>query len=432
MKLSRYFLVLLLTAASVAILLWKLPRLGLDLRGGTSFLLEVRAEDSTRPRGEVLEESQRIVERKINAYGLTEATVQPYGSDQDRLLVQIPGGGDLQRIRESLKRQGVVEWLAVAQGPFPDEQEASRQLVLGARVLPAQTGGWYVLRGPAAVRGADLQNARLVQDGLGNWVTAFTLSNQAGERFGQFTEANLGRRTAIVLDGRIISVAVIEERIRSEGQIRGAGSQQEAEDLAISLRAGAMPAAVRILHEATVEASLGADSLRQGLRAGLAGLGAVVATMVVYYRGAGVNAAVALLLNALFLLALLVLCDAVLTLPGIAGLVLTIGMAVDSNVLIFERIRESRRERPLEAAIDQGFRRAWSTIVDTHVTTIVSCAFLFAFGTAAVKGFAAVLVLGLLSNVFTSVYVSRLLFELAPRHACAIHLYHPAGPNRTG
>jgi preprotein translocase subunit SecD len=200
--------------------------------------------------------------------------------------------------------------------------------------------------------------------------------------------------------------------IRDSGQIRGARTREEAEDLAVNLRSGALPASIEVAQEGTVEASLGADSIRHGLQAGAVGLAAVVAAMLVYYRKAGVNAVLALVLNGALLVAVLSCFGAVLTLPGIAGAVLTIGMAVDSNVLIFERIREERRAgKTASAALAAGFSKAFATLVDTHVTTVVSCAFLFFFGTPAVKGFAATLVIGLVTNLFTSVFVSRVAFD---------------------
>jgi preprotein translocase subunit SecD len=243
-------------------------------------------------------------------------------------------------------------------------------------------------------------------------VTAFTLGNEAAERFQRYTKANIGTRSAIVLDNEIISVPVIESAIRDTGQIRGARSVAEANDLAISLRSGALPAAIAVLQERTVEASLGADSIHRGVMAALAGISAVVTVMVLYYRSSGINATIALFLNGLLLVAVLSCFGAVLTLPGIAGAVLTIGMAVDSNVLIFERIREELRAGKSAAmALDHGFSKAFATLIDTHVTTLISCVVLFSFGTPTVKGFASTLVIGLTTNLFTSVFASRFLFD---------------------
>ena len=290
-------------------------------------------------------------------------------------------------------------------------------LAYGSKLLgtrPAADGQkeWYLVSGRPVIRGTDLRDARVAPGNTGRPITLFTLSQGAAARFEQFTRANIGHRSAIVLDEEIISAPVIEDAIHDSGQISGARSIEEAEDLAVNLRSGALPAAIEVVQERIVEASLGEDSIRDGIRAGAVGLAAVLTFMLLYYRGAGANATLALVLNGLLLIAVLTCFDAVLTLPGIAGIVLTIGMAVDSNVLIFERIREEvRTGRPPSAALANGFSKAFATLVDTHVTTVVSCAFLFFFGTPAVKGFAATLVIGLMTNLFTSVFVSRVAFD---------------------
>jgi preprotein translocase subunit SecD len=247
---------------------------------------------------------------------------------------------------------------------------------------------------------------------MGKWETDFMLNKEGARRFGRFTEANIGNRLAIVLDNQIRSAPTIQARIEDSGRITGMGTQQDSSDLALVLRAGSLPAGVVYEEERTVGPSLGADSIREGLTAGLVGLTAVITAMLLYYHKAGVNAVLALIMNALILIAALGYFGAVLTLPGIAGVVLTIGMAVDSNVLIFERIREELRAgKGVIAAVDTGFSKAFLTIIDTHVTTIVSCAFLFMFGTGPVKGFAVTLVIGLFANVFTAVFVSRTMFD---------------------
>ncbi len=271
---------------------------------------------------------------------------------------------------------------------------------------------WYVVDGQPIIRGTDLRDARLSTDTTEHPVTTFTLSQDAPKRFEQYTQTHIGRLSAIMLDDEIISVPVIEDAIRDSGQIRGAHTREEAEELAVNLRSGALPAAIEIMQEMTVEASLGTDSVRHGLQAGAAALAAVIATMLLYYRWAGANATLALALNGVLLIAALAYFGAVLTLPGIAGVILTIGMAVDSNVLIFERIREELRAgKSAAAALAAGFSKAFATLVDTHVTTVVSCAFLFCFGTPTVRGFAATLVIGLTTNLFTSVFVSRVAFD---------------------
>jgi preprotein translocase subunit SecD len=414
------FIIAIVLASAFAILRAPL-RLGLDLRGGVSLILHVKVEDaSPEHKREVVGLTRQILERRINAFGLSEAPVQPYGSRGDELLVQFPGITDSSRIRNLLK-SAVLEWYSVEGGPFTSAGEAMAQhggivpsnLKLAATKPAADRGlSWYLLDSQPIIRGTDLRDARVATDTMDQPVTAFTLSQEAAARFEQYTEANIGRRSAIVLDQEILSVPVIESVIRDSGQIRGARNREEAEDLAVNLRSGALPAAVEVVQERTVEASLGADSIRHGLQAGAAGLAAVVAAMLLYYRWAGANATLALLLNGVLLIAALSCFGAVLTLPGIAGAVLTIGMAVDSNVLIFERIREELRAgKSAGGALAAGFSKAFATLVDTHVTTVVSCLFLFLFGTPAVKGFAITLVIGLTTNLFTSVFVSRVAFD---------------------
>jgi len=263
------------------------------------------------------------------------------------------------------------------------------------------------------VRGPDLRDARAQNGQLPNtWETGFVLSQDAAKRFSDFTGSHLQGRLAIVLDGKVLSAPTIQAQISDQGVITGASTQQDAADLALNLKAGSLPASVKYEQENTVGPSLGADSIRDGFVAGIAGVLAVIVAMLIYYKRSGINATLALILNALILIACLSAFDAVLTLPGIAGIILTIGMAVDSNVLIFERIREELRAgKAVIPAVDAGFGKAFLTIIDTHVTTVVSCAILFLFGSGPVKGFAVTLVIGLAANVFTAVFVSKVIFD---------------------
>jgi preprotein translocase subunit SecD len=408
--------------ASVFAIVRSPVRLGLDLRGGVSFILRVRVEDASADRQrEVLQQTRQILERRINAFGLSEAPVQPYGGRGNELLVQLPGISDPSRIKSLLQSRGILEWYSVEGGPYASPEDAMAQhggmLPLNSKLVatnPPADGrhSWFLVGSRPIISGTDLRDARAAVDTMGQPVTTFNLSGDAAERFERYTKANIGQRSAIVLDQEVLSVPVIEDVIRDSGEIRGARTREEAEDLAVNLRSGALPAAIEIVQQRTVEASLGADSIRQGWQAGVAGLAAVVAVMLLYYRWAGANATLALLMNGVLLIAALSCFGAVLTLPGIAGAVLTIGMAVDSNVLIFERIREELRAgKTAGAALATGFSKAFATLVDTHVTTVVSCIFLFFFGTPAVKGFATTLVIGLMTNLFTSVFVSRLAFD---------------------
>jgi preprotein translocase subunit SecD len=395
--------------------------------GPTAYRLSMEPAEVVRLRQEVVSQTLRVIEKKTNELGLTEATEQIVGAPEDaEILVEMPGVDDPARIKRLLGTAAVLEWLDVKDGPFPSCEAA---LESRGGVLPSNTqlvssekqaGGCYLLSRTPVIRGIDIRNAQPGQAPSGGWVTTFVLSQDAARRFESYTAANIGNRAAIVLDHKIISVAVIENRIRDTGQIMGQASLQDASELALNLRAGSLPASVEYVEDRMVGPSLGADSMRQGMRAGVAGLAAVVTVMCTYYKGAGINATVALALNALILLAALSYFGAVLTLPGIAGVILTIGMAVDSNVLIFERIREELRSgKNAVAAVDAGFGKALSSIIDTHVTTVVACGCLFLFGSGPVRGFAVTLVLGLAANVFTAVFVSKALFDWKLRSGAA-------------
>src|SRR5208282_2325910 len=280
---------------------------------------------------------------------------------------------------------------------------------LSAANVPPQL--WLLARTPVVLN-RDIRDARPQQSQDRGWETEFVLAQDAAKRFERFTGAHIHDRLAIVLDNVVLSAPVINAKISDNGVIEGMGSHDNAADLALNLKAGAMPASVEYLEERAVGASLGSDSIKEGMWAGIAGEIAVVFVMLVYYKKSGINATLALVLNALILIAALSYFGAVLTLPGIAGIILTIGMAVDSNVLIFERIREELRSgKTAVAAVDAGFSKALSSIIDTHVTTVVACGCLFLFGSGPVKGFAVTLVLGLVANVFTSVFVSKVLFD---------------------
>ena len=369
--------------------------------------------------------TMNTIERKINGLGLTEATVQQRGgsNSEGELLVQLPGVDDPARVKQLLKTAANLEIYEVKGGPYLSREEARQSqpngiIPLDSKLFRSSARGgasteYYIMARTPVVTGRDIRNATPQQNiQTRAWETQFVLGQDAARRFGAFTGANIGRPLAIVLDGSVIQVATIQARIDDTGVITNIGPFEEANDLALNLRAGSLPAGLEYLEQRSVGPSLGADSIRAGFAAGIAGVIAVVFVMLVYYKRAGINATVALILNAVILIAALAYFGAVLTLPGIAGIILTIGMAVDSNVLIFERIREELRNgKAVPASIDIGFSKAFLTIIDTHLTTIVSCAFLFLFGTGPVKGFAVTLSIGLVANVFTAIFVSRTMFD---------------------
>jgi len=362
---------------------------------------------------------------RVNALGVTEPQIAPYGLGANQILVELPGVSDMNQVKNMIKSTARLEIHAVVGGPFPNEQAALAS-VGGAlppdeEILPSEgelagsggNGNYYIIQRLAIVAGSDFRSASPgTNPNTGQRNVNFTLTNAAGDKFWEFTSANVGKNMAVVMGGTVREVAVIKEPIRDTGEIEGSFSPAEVDMLSKLLRSGSLPASLNYIQESTVGATLGADSIRDGITAAIVGMVLVWGFMLVYYRGSGVNADLALFLNLVILLAFMGFSGATLTLPGIAGVILTIGMGVDSNVLVFERIREEiRAGKSAVAAVDQGFHHAWTTIFDTHVTTMVSAAFLFIFGTGPVRGFATTLVFGLLANLFTSVYVSRVIFE---------------------
>jgi preprotein translocase subunit SecD len=372
-----------------------------------------------------VDQSIAVIGQRVNELGTSEPVVQPYNLGSYQILVELPGVDDLGRVKDVIQSTARLEFHAVTGGPYTSEQDALQQMggsvpfdsILAATAPGvSHTGGteYYQLKRAAEVGGTDVRSARVSQNQNTNEPEVdFYFTTAAGDRFADYTGANKGKYLAIVLDNKIFEVAVIKDQIRDQGNIGGGNmSNQQANDLAMLLNTGSLPASLHYLQESTVGPSLGADSIHQGVMASIIGMLAVMVFMLVYYRGAGINADIALFLNLVILLGFMGFTSSVLTLPGIAGVILTIGMGVDSNVLIFERIREELRAgKAPAAAVDQGFAHAWTTIIDTHVTTIVSAAILFVFGTGPVRGFAVTLSFGLFANLFTAVFVSRVIFE---------------------
>jgi preprotein translocase subunit SecD len=396
----------------------------LSALNSTDYSMRLKPSELIALKRDTVQRTIDTIDNRINELGVAESSVQQYGqSGADyEVLVQLPGVDDPAHVKELIGTAAVLEIDGVLEGPFPSRDAALAQhggvLPLNSKLVSSKPRGggpgdeWYLVGRPPVLMGSEMRNARPNQDEYRKWETDFTLSPEGGKRFGAFTEKHINDRLAVVLDNKIVSVATIQSRIEDSGRITNLGSQEEATDLSRYLRSGSLPASLKAMEENSVGPSLGADSIREGIQAAIAGLLAVVIVMLVYYKRSGINAVLALLLNTIILLAAISYFHAALTLPGIAGVILTIGMAVDSNVLIFERIREELRAgKSVVAAVDAGFGKAWWTIVDTHVTTIVSCAFLFLFGEGPVKGFAVTLTIGLLANMFTAVFVSRTIFE---------------------
>jgi preprotein translocase subunit SecD len=373
-----------------------------------------------------LDTSIETIRERIDKLGVTEPTVQPYGLGANQILVELPGISDVGRVEDVIQSAAKLSIHAVTGGPYESDQAAMQanggvipadsMLVRGSGSAGAPEMVWLLKR-VSEVEGTDFRDAQPSQDQNGRPNIRFTLTTEAGDRFYKYTEAHSSTSSspgsmAIVLDNKVREVASIQSAIRDSGEITGGFTQQQANDLSLMLRTGALPASISYLETRTVGPTLGASSIHQGVVAAIAGMLAVMIFMLIYYRGAGINADLALILNLLILLGFMGFTGSVLTLPGIAGVILTIGMGVDSNVLIFERIREELRAgKTAAAAVQQGFQHAWVTILDTHVTTIVSAMILFLFGSGPVRGFAVTLAFGLFANLFTAVLVSRVIFD---------------------
>jgi preprotein translocase subunit SecD len=397
----------------------------------SGYTLTLRPSYTAQLQETTMTQSLETIERRINALGLTEPTIQRRGRNENEILVQLPGEGDPSRAIGVIQAGGQLELRLVEDPrPYTSQTEALGAhggiLPPGTELLPEDPRGraaataspsgevWYLVSRAPVVTGRDLKSASESRNTSNptQWQVQFTLSAEAARRFGPFTDSNKGKQLAIVLEHKVYSAPVINGRIDDNGVIEGNFGQESAHDLAIVLRAGALPASIKYLEQRTVGPSLGADSIRHGVQASVLSLMVVMLFMLVYYKLSGANAVVALLLNLVILLAALAFFGAVLTLPGIAGVILTIGMGVDSNVLVFERIREELRNgKSAASAVAAGFDKAFLTIIDTHVTTVVSAFFLFLFGTGPIRGFAISLTIGLIANVFTAIYVSKTIFQ---------------------
>jgi len=407
----------------------RLPDYDLTSGAENSWTLQLKPAAVKDMREKAVQQAIETIRNRIDALGVSEPVIQEHGLGDYQILVQLPGVDDPARVKEIMQSTAMLEIRQAIGGPYGSEQEAMQanggvlpdNAVLlkgsniGSRTPDGQNPGdqWWLISRSSAVSGSDLRGAEPHQNDQNNTTEVlFTLTGEGGRRFAAFTGSHINDKLAVVLDNKVMEVATIQDTIHDQGRITGGFTQQSARDLALTLRSGALPAGIKYLEERTVGPSLGADSIRAGVRAAIVGMVAVMVFMLFYYRAAGINADLGLFLNLVILLGFLGFSSATLTLPGIAGVILTIGMGVDSNVLIFERIREELRHgKTPPSAVDQGFAHAWVTIIDTHVTTIVSAVILFLFGTGPVRGFAVTLSFGLLANLFTSVFVSRVIFD---------------------
>ncbi len=400
-----------------------------DITGGpdNSYNLAMKPTNLVDLKNKAVAQAIDTIRNRVDSLGVSEPTIQEHGLGDYQILMQLPGVDDPERVKALVQNTAFLEIKQMTDGPYPNEQAALQakgmivpadSMLMSGQCANGTEPTWCFVSRISAVSGKDLRSADASTDQNGQPSVIFSLTGDGGQRFYNFTSAHVSDNLAVVLDGKVQEVASIKEPIRDQGSISGGRmSEQQAKDLAMILRSGALPASMKYLEERTVGPSLGADSIRSGIRAAVVGMVAVLIFMLIYYRGAGINADLALIMNLVILLgflgwATMAGVGVALTLPGIAGVILTVGMGVDSNVLIFERIREELRNgKTPPSAVDQGFSHAWITIVDTHVTTIVSAAILFIFGTGPVKGFATTLTFGLLANLFTAVFVSRTIFD---------------------
>jgi preprotein translocase subunit SecD len=402
----------------------RLPEYNLTSGADNTWTISMKPQALSDLKNRAVSQAIETIRNRIDSLGVSEPIIEEHGLGQYQILVQLPGVDDPARVKDIMQSTAMLEIRQSFGGPYPSEQQALQDkggvlppdqvlMPAGHSVGAGDSGqAWYLISRASAVTGRDLRAAEQSRDENGQPSVSFTLTGEGGRRFANFTGAHVGDNLAVVLDNKVQEVAVIKDQIHDTGVINGRFTEQQAKDLAMILRSGALPAGIKYLEERTVGPSLGSDSIRAGVTAAVIGMLAVLIFMLIYYHAAGINADIALILNLIILLGFLGYSGATLTLPGIAGVILTVGMGVDSNVLIFERIREELRNgKTPPSAVEQGFGHAWITIVDTHVTTIVSAIILFIFGTGPVRGFAVTLSFGLFANLFTAVFVSRVIFD---------------------
>src|SRR3954469_1030987 len=373
-------------------------------------------------RDDAVTQTMQTIDRRVNELGVVEPSIARQANGEE-LLIQMPGVSDVAHAKEIIGKTAQLEFKLVEAGPAAKEDLLKQyngtlpgdlDIIPGSATASDATGGsFFVMKKVAPVTGADLRMAKPGLDENNQPAVHFELKPAGAQKFGKLSGENINRYLAIVLDNRVISAPRLEGRITDQGRISGGFTAETANDLALTLKSGALPASLTYLDESVVGPTLGADSIRSGVIASGMGLLLILVFMLIYYKLSGINAIVALVFNLIILLGLMAYIGATMTLPGIAGFVLTMGVGVDSNVLIFERIKEElAAQRGVRAAVNAGFNRVFLTLLDTHVASLISAAFLFQFGTGAIRGFATTLSIGLFVNLFTSIFVSKTLFEI--------------------
>lgn len=396
-------------------------------RENESLRLSLKQASITSIQEDTVKQAIETIRSRVDELGVTEPLIAREGGIRgDRIVIQLPGVDDPSRVKDIIRTTAQLQFRIMEGEAGPDAKAVESSVPAAARgdvdILVgdkqdqfgrAAGSQYYAIHKSVPVTGRDLKTARVQKGRMGEPIIQFSMTPEGSHKFAALTGGNVGRRLAIVLDKKVQSAPVIHSQIEDTGIIEGSFTQQEASDLSLVLRSGSLPASLTTLEERTVGPSLGRDSIREGVTAAAIGFLLLLVSVLLYYRGAGINAIIALFLNLIMILGAMAYFRATLTLPGITGIILTLGMAVDSNVLVFERIREELRDgRPVRSAIDNGFARAFGTIIDTHMTTIISALFLFQFGTGPVKGFAVTLLIGLTASVFTAFFVSRVIFDI--------------------
>ena len=444
----RLWLVLIVVAAALCFVYFNRDglNLGLDLRGGAHIVLQAKDTPENPLGDDSIDRLLAVLRNRIDQYGVAEPIIQKSGTD--RIIVDLPGIQDPAAALELIGRTAQMDFREVLDStgtpppaPIRSNYDSDIQFVqaqerwqkaidqlgnssadfqvrakstAGAIVAPAEEQGRFYLLGPVMLSGKDLINAAVQPDSLGRMGVSLEFSSEGARLFEEATAKLIGKQLAIVLDDVVISAPVVQDRISGgRAQITGRFTADEAGRLAIMLKAGALPVAVEIAENRSVGPSLGADSVRQGLEAGLFGAGMVLVFMLIYYQFRGLAADVALAVTVLLIFAGLIAFNATLTLPGIAGIILTLGMAVDGNVLIYERVKEEQKsgKTPM-AALDAGFRKALVTILDSNITTLIAALVLFYFGSGSVRGFGVTLSVGLVASVFANIVVTRAILQL--------------------
>lgn len=397
-------------------------------RQGDRLAFERSSESERQIADLAVRQALETIRNRVDQFGVSEPVIHREGIGGNRIVVQLPGVDDPERIKDLIQSTAFLEFRYTVEGssPAPSRealvQSLGGSLPSGSEIFPEDIRDdegrsigtrFWALEQRRVITGRDLKTARPSTGEFNEPVVSFLLTREGGQTFGESTQTHIGRNLAIILDGKVVSAPTIQDRITDSGVIHGSFTMQEVQDLVTVLRSGALPAGLTFLEERTVGPSLGLDSIEKGRSAGLIGGALVVLAMFVVYKLTGINAVTALALNIVFVFGALAIFGATLTVPGIAGIVLTIGMAVDANVLVFERIREELRAgRTVKSAISSGFEKALSSVLDANITTLIAAMFLFLFGTGPIRGFAVTLSVGILASVFTAVFVSRWLFDL--------------------